>query len=193
VDHAVQGEAQGGGTEPKANVTPAPMTEAEEAALIAKHLPPGMFGDPNVSRADKIQQAIDKQLKRISKDGESDALKPDSEALVKAWSTLGDAAVVKFTVEKPVCYKGGCAVVTRHASYENLEPILADLTHTESFHRWNAGKFRSGLKQLDNGQIEVTWILHAPREGEPVMQPAEHYKDFTETRAGIDAEDLAVD
>jgi hypothetical protein len=189
VDHAVQGEDDG----PKERVVPKAMSEKEEAALLAQHLPPEMIGDPNLSRGEKIQQAIDKQLEQIRQGGESDALKPDAEALVESWSKLGKASVVEFTVEKPSCFKGGCAVVTRHASYENLEPILADLTHTQGFHRWNAGKFRSGLEELKNGQIRVTWVLHAPAEGEPVMQPEEHYENFDETRAGIASDEPVVD
>ncbi len=36
--------------------------------------------------------------------------------------------------------------------------------------RWNSGKMRSGEIIRPDGKVEVTWVLFAPPEGEPVMQ-----------------------
>lgn len=171
-------------SEPKERAVPVAATsEAEEAAILAEHLPPELFGDPKLSHAEKVQQSIDKQLNTIRAAGEGDELKPHADELVKNWSTLGRAAAAKFTVEAPECFKAGCSVVTVHSSRQDLELILNDLTHTEPFHRWNAGKFRGGHQPLESGEVKLTWVFHAPPPGAPVMQPEENYKDFEENLA----------
>jgi hypothetical protein len=167
--------------EPKERAVPVAATsEAEEAALLAQHLPPELFGDPKVSQAEKVQQSIDKQLNMIRAAGEGDELKSHAEALAKAWSKLGQAAAAKFTVQAPECFKAGCSVVTVHSSDRDLELISSDLTHTEPFHRWNAGKFRGGYQPLESGEIKLTWVFHAPPPGAAVMQPEDNYKNFDE-------------
>lgn len=171
--------------QPKERVAPKAMSQAEEAAFIAERLPPELFGDPKLSQDDKTQQSIDKQLKQLQAAGESDTLVADAEAVAQAWSKLGEAAVAKFSVSKPQCWKNGCVVVTKHSGRESLDAILTDLTHTKGFNRWNAGKFRSGVQELSNGEVEVTWVFHAPAEGQPVMQPEQPDDDYEETRMGL--------
>lgn len=161
--------------EPKATSVPIPTSDAEKAALLAEHLPPGLLGEPNLSPAETVQKAIDKQLKKIQDGGEGDALKADAKALAEEWRKLGESSDVKFTVDEPACFKGGCSLVTRHASDKDFEAITTQLTHTNGFNHWNSSKFRSGRQGLETGVIKLTWVFHAPSEGAPVMQPEEDH------------------
>lgn len=147
-------------------------SDAEKAAMLAEHLPPDVF-DPNVSLADKIQQSIDTQLKKIQDGGKSETLEPHAELVAKQWRKFADSAETQFSVDSPECFKGGCSFVTRHESDAELDVILNDMAHTDGFHRWNSGKFRSGPQELEQGGIKITWIFFAPPEGNPVMAPQE--------------------
>lgn len=159
--------------EPKTTPGSMPASDAEKAALLAEHLPPGFLGEPNLSPAETVQKAIDKQLKKIQEGGEGDALKADAKALAEEWRKLGESSDAKFTVDEPECFKGGCTLVTRHASDKDFEAVTTELAHTDGFSRWNSGKFRSGRQTLETGGIKLTWVFHAPSEGAPAMQPEE--------------------
>jgi hypothetical protein len=68
------------------------------------------------------------------------------------------------------CFRGGCFVDAVHASSVSVTQSTQLITETESFLRWNSGKMRSGEIIRPDGKVEVTWVLFAPPEGEPVMQ-----------------------
>jgi hypothetical protein len=70
------------------------------------------------------------------------------------------------------CFRAGCFMDAVHPSLMNVSEATAAITTTDSFLRWNSSKMRSGEITRPDGTVEVTWLLFAPPEGEPVLQPA---------------------
>jgi hypothetical protein len=68
------------------------------------------------------------------------------------------------------CFRDGCFVDAVHASSASVSQSTRLITETKSFLRWNSGKMRSGEVVRPDGKVEVTWVLFAPPEGQPVMQ-----------------------
>lgn len=69
------------------------------------------------------------------------------------------------------CYRAGCFVDAVHGSIAEVSQSTQLITATRSFLRWNSGKMRSGEITRPDGKVEVTWVLFAPPEGQPVLQP----------------------
>lgn len=69
------------------------------------------------------------------------------------------------------CFHAGCFMDAVHPSIANVSDATAAITTTDSFLRWNSSKMRSGEITRPDGTVEVTWLLFAPPEGEPALQP----------------------
>jgi len=68
------------------------------------------------------------------------------------------------------CFRAGCYVSLVHASSALVSESTRRLTETKSFLRWNSSKMRSAEIVRPDGRVEITWLLFAPPEGEPIMQ-----------------------
>ena len=68
------------------------------------------------------------------------------------------------------CFRGGCYVDLVHGSSAMVSESTRRLTETKSFLRWNSSKMRSAEIVRPDGRVEITWLLFAPPEGEPILQ-----------------------
>jgi len=90
--------------------------------------------------------------------------------LVCALNLLGRSASsfppIEFTATAPV---GASRWVEAYVG--PIDRKIYIITTTDSFLRWNSSKMRSGEITRPDGTVEVTWLLFAPPEGEPALQP----------------------
>jgi len=87
------------------------------------------------------------------------------------WRQKLDAAKIDVKLGQWSCFRAGCFMDAQHPSADNVSNATSAITTTDSFLRWNSSKMRSGEITKPDGTVEVTWMLFAPPEGEPVLQP----------------------
>jgi hypothetical protein len=162
----------------------APASRAKTAQPVARSLPKpaASAAAPGVERPEDQETAADditseeertNTLEQLRASGRDDRnLFGVVQSNFKDWNAALDRdAKLGVKLGSWACFRGGCFIDAVHVSSASVSQSTQLITETESFLRWNSGKMRSGEIIRPDGKVEVTWVLFAPPEGEPVMQP----------------------
>lgn len=114
-------------------------------------------------------QARNLEVDRMVASGpDSRDLKASALRVGESWSRAARKESVELEFADWRCYRAGCVTHVRHAP-DMLDRLTRAISTDQGFVGWSGEKFRSGPIEQPDGKIEVTWILYAPPEGEPVL------------------------
>jgi hypothetical protein len=94
----------------------------------------------------------------------------DARRVGQDWADAAEAKELDVYFDDWECHRAGCLVNARHGSANAIDRATEEISHCRGFLNWNGEKLRTGPIQTVAGETEVTWILFAPREGEPAFQ-----------------------
>jgi hypothetical protein len=114
-------------------------------------------------------EARDREVARVAASGPDPRnLTADAVRAGESWSRAVKNEGVDLRFDRWTCYRAGCVTDVRHAP-ELFERVSRAISRDIAFMGWAGEKLRSGPIEQPGGQIEVTWILYAPEEGEPAL------------------------
>jgi hypothetical protein len=92
----------------------------------------------------------------------------DVTAITNQWQEIARTHALDVEFAGLECHRIGCSFDAIQNDSGVADKLAESVTHTHEFTVWNGSKMRSGpIARLD-GKVDVTWVISAPPEGEPV-------------------------
>jgi hypothetical protein len=124
---------------------------------------------PESPSAEAVRDLEVARLKQSGSDPRN--LIADARQVTIEWSRLARAAGIEVKFSDWQCFRAGCFVNLLHAP-PAIDRLTSEITKSRGFLEWNGEKMRSGPIEAAKGNVEVTWVLSAPPEGEDAIAVA---------------------